>query len=261
MGVIKNRKLALKRLKHLIENPSQVLIIHYSQSKTYDEDYGGISPIISAIVIKSLDGNIEQHFAVQFEADKANIPLEEIEDSYRDLEFRMLKSYNDFVKRHNQYIWLHWDMKNIHYGFETIKHRFEKLFSGLRERYEEIPMNNKFNLRTLIEDMYGENFAVGADKLASLMKTNNSGIISNSYLSLESENSEFERKNYLSVLNSLDCKVDFIRKASLLLNEKKLKVVNKNYYAIYVDTINHPTFTLIGWIVGIVGFIIGIIKT
>src|SRR5690554_1496028 len=113
MGVVKDRKIAVANLKKLTEDPSKVLFVHYSQSNTFDDDdYGNISPIITSIVVKSLDGQIDQQFAIHFEADKADIPIDEIQYSYRDLELRILKSFNDFARRYSGCNWIHWDMKN-----------------------------------------------------------------------------------------------------------------------------------------------------
>lgn len=255
MGAIKNRKEAFKRINKLLEDPAKVLIIHYSQAKTYDEDYAVISPIISAIVVKSLSGELEKHFALYYEADKANIPIEEIENSYRDLELRNLRSFNEFARRRKDYLWVHWEMRNIHFGFEAIKHRYEKIFYDLKEekQYEVIPENKKLNLCKMLEDIYGTKFAENPDKLASLMKTNNNQVLDNNYLTLDREEKEFENKNHLSIINSLDCKVDFLRKALKLLSKKELKVLNKNRYARFVDTVNHPIFTFIGWVATISG--------
>lgn len=260
MGVIKDRKEAFKRINKLLEDPAKVLIIHYSQAKTYDEDYAVISPIISAIVVKSLSGDLEKHFSLYYEADKANIPIEEIENSYRELELRNLRSFNEFVRRKKECLWVHWEMKNIHFGFEAIKHRYEKIFFELPEekQYEVIPDNQKLNLCKVLEDIYGEKFAENPDKLASLIKTNNNQILNNNYLTLDKEETEFENKNHPSIIKSLDCKVDFLRKALRLLSMKRLKVVNKNYYAIFVDMVNHPFFTLIGWLATVLAFILGI---
>ncbi len=258
MGAIKDRKLAVSNLKNLTEDPSKVLFIHYSQSNTFeDDDYGNISPIITSIVVKSLDGLVDQQFAIHFEADKADIPIDEIQNSYRELELRILKAFNDFSKRHCECNWIHWDMKNIHFGFEAIKHRYEKIFGDLKE-YNEIPINNKKNLRDIIEGMYGENFVNGPDTLKSLMKCNSNNIDNNIYLSSSVESTEFERKNFVNVIKSVDLKVEFIKKATSKLIEKKLIVSNKNTYAIFVDIVNHPIFTFIGWIVGILGLILAI---
>lgn len=245
MGVLKERKIARKNLGSLVEDPSKVLCIHYSESQTYDDDYGNISPIITSIVIKSLDDTIDKQFAIHFEADKAGIPIDQIQDSYRELELRILKSYNDFVKRHKHCIWLHWDMKNIHFGFEAIRHRYEKIFEGLDDYYE-IPSFSKYSLFKILEGMYGEGFVKGTDKLRTLMTTNNSDVDLPQYLERQVESSEFESKNFKSVIDSVDCKVDFLKKAVKKLVDKKLLIQNKNKYSIFIDIITHPIFNLIG---------------
>ncbi|HLG28494.1 MAG TPA: hypothetical protein VI423_12000 [Paenisporosarcina sp.] len=248
-------------MKELITDPSKVLVIHYSQLKTAADDHGGISPLILAIVVKTLDGSSEHHFCIHLEADKANLLSDEVSSSYRDLELRVLKAYNDFVRRHNDCIWVHWEMKNVSFGFDAIRHRFDKIFGGLsgqNDRYEEIPTNKKVNLCSLMEDMYGENFADGPDKLASLFRTNNHNVLNYNYLTIDAEGSEFEKQNFTTVMNSLDCKVNFIRKAIKRLSAKNLSVQNKNSYAIFIETVNHPLFNFIGWTFGLAGLVLTI---
>ena len=258
MGVVKDRKIAVANLKKLTEDPSKVLFVHYSESSTYDDDdYGNISPIITSIVIKSLDGQTDKQFAIHLEADKADIPKDQIQDSYRELELRILKLYNDFVRRHLDCFWIHWDMKNIHFGFEAIKHRYEKIFENLDD-YCEIPNNKKKNLRTIIEGMYGDNFVSGSDTLKALMLCNSSNVEDSTYLSKDNESTQFESKNFFAVIRSVDLKVDFIKNVTKKLSHKKLIVSNKNNYAIFVDMVDHPIFTFIGWIVGIIGLVLAI---
>lgn len=260
MGVVQDRKVAVNNLKKLTEDSSKVLFIHYSESSTFDDDdYGNISPIITSIVIKSLDGQIDKQFAIHLEADKADIPKDQIQDSYRELELRILKLYNDFVRRHLDCYWIHWDMKNIHFGFEAIKHRYEKIFEDLTD-YCEIPNNKKKNLRTIIEGMYGENFVSGSDTLKALMLCNSGNVEDGIYLSKDDESSQFEYKNFFAVIRSVDLKVEFIKKATKKLSYKKLIVSNKNNYAVFVDMVNHPIFIFIGWAVGIVGLAIAILQ-
>lgn len=258
MGVVKDRKIAVANLKKLTEDPSKVLFVHYSESNTYDDDdYGNISPIITSIVIKSLDGQTDKQFAIHLEADKADIPKDQIQDSYRELELRILKLYNDFARRHLDCFWIHWDMKNIHFGFEAIKHRYEKIFESLDD-YCEIPNNKKKNLRTIIEGMYGDNFVSGSDTLKALMLCNSNNVEDSTYLSKDNESSQFENKNFIAVIRSVDLKVEFIKKATKKLSYKNLIVSSKNNYAVFVDTVNHPIVTFIGWLVGIIGLILAI---
>jgi hypothetical protein len=257
MGAYRERNIAVDNLKKLTEDPSKVLFIHYTVSKTYDDDYGQISPIITCIVVKSLDNHVDKQFAIHFEADKAGIPIEDIQDSYRELELRILKAFNEFVKRHNHCVWVHWEMKNIHFGFEAIKHRFEKIFGSLDD-YSEISSANKFNLKTILEGMYGENFVAGPDELKNLLLCNNKNLNNTIYLNKEVESSEFETKHFDAVNNSVDFKVDFIRKASKKLVKRKLKVTSRNNYAIFIESLGHPLFNLFAFIVGTLLGILGI---
>jgi hypothetical protein len=257
LGAYKRRQQAIENLKKVVEDPSKVLFIHYTQSRTYDDDYGGISPIITSIVVKSMDDQVCKHFALQFEADKAGIPKDEIQDSYRELEYRILKAFNDFVRRNTMCIWIHWDMKDINFGFEAIKHRFEKIFEGLDD-YCEIPSNQKRNLRQVLEGMYGERFADGPDHFKDILICNSSNIEDPGYLTRDAESKEFESKNFDSVIKSVDVKVDFLRRATKKLLDRELKVLNKNNYAIFVDIVNHPFITFIGWLATIVGLGVGV---
>lgn len=240
----KRKKRAFESLKKITREENKVLCIHYSYSNTYDDEYGDISPLITSIVIQSLDEQMNREFAIHLEADKAGITKDQIQDSYRDLELRVLEKYNDFVKRYKNYYWIHWNMKDMTFGFEAIKHRHEKLFESLNE-YCEIPVNNRRNLSNIIERMYGENFTEGSDTLKSLMLANSKNLESNKYLSLNEESIEFENKNFLTVMNSVNLKVMFIRVALNKLINKKLKIPNKNFYAHFEYFVTHPIFTFI----------------
>ncbi|AWA30311.1 hypothetical protein HYN48_09560 [Flavobacterium magnum] len=258
MGMYKRRKIAIGNLKRLVKDPAKVLFIHYSASKTFDDDYGNISPIITSIVIKSLDGAIDTQFAIHFEADKADITIDQIHDSYRDLELRILKAFNNFARRHQDYIWVHWNMKNIHFGFEAIKHRYEKIFEDSAD-YFEIPSNQKKDLQVIIEGMYGDHFVNGPDQLRSLLECNSNNTTDPNYLRAEDEAKQFENKNFEVVIKSIDTKVEFLKKATQRLCDKKLVIVNKNYYAIFIDVVNHPLFTFSGWAIGLIGLILAMV--
>ncbi len=46
--------------------------------------------------------------------------LNKIEDYYDDLEKEMLDEFFLFVSKHNNYNRIHWNMRDINYGFEAI---------------------------------------------------------------------------------------------------------------------------------------------
>lgn len=262
MGAVKNRKYGKNRLKEVLSDPSKVLIIHYSHAQYPDEDNdNSISPLITAIVIRSLDDQINAHFSIHYEADKAGIIKEEISNNLRELELQVLKSFNRFVIRHTDYFWVHWDMKNIHFGFPAIKHRFEKLFQGTKEQLHEIPTHKNLNLYSILEFMYGAEFAEFPDSLASIIKINSkSKLLPVDYISVEREGEEFEKQNYNSILVSLDCKVSRIRGFLQKFNSNtKVLVYKRNTISILFDLVNHPVFLIIGWIATVLGMIFGLI--
>ncbi|MDE5421741.1 hypothetical protein L3073_05940 [Ancylomarina sp. DW003] len=261
MGVLKNRRLGKARLKEILKDPSKVLIIHYSCAQYPDEDNDdAISPLITAIVIRALDDQINEHFSIHYEADKAGIIVENISDNLRELELQVLKSFNRFIKRHSDYIWVHWEMKNIHFGFPAIKHRFDKLFNGTKEQLHEIPSHKNFNFYSILEFMYGEDFADLPDSLSAMIKVNSrSGVLPIEYIDVEREGGEFERQNYSSILSSLDCKVSKIRGLLQKFNSNKKIIVNRrNNLSVLVDIVNHPFFLLVGWIASIIGVVLAI---
>ena len=107
--------------------------------------------------------------------------------------------------------------------------------------------------------MYGDNFVSGADKLKALMVCNSENVEDPIYLSKDNESTQFENKNFIAVIKSVDLKVEFLKKVTNKLSNKNLIVSNRNNYAIFVDTVNHPIFTFIGWIATLVGLIFAIL--
>lgn len=265
MGVVKNRRFAKNRLKEAIKDPAKVLICHYSHSQfPDDESDDSISPLVTVIVVRSLDDNINEHFTIHHEADRGGVLKEQIPDSHRELELQVLKSFNRFLKRHEEYTWVHWQMKDIQFGFPVIKHRFEKLYHGMNESFHEIPRSKNINLYSLLENMYGSQFSkLGSDdSLGSIIEKNNgkTHVLPTDYLTLDQEGREFEKQNYRSVLKSVECKVSWVRDFLAVYNQnKRVKVYKRNTYAILTDTVSHPIFSLIGFIATLLGTIIGLI--
>jgi len=259
MGVIKNRNLARRKFKSLVSRRSEVLSIHYSQ-----KDLDGIeqiSPMITSIAVRSLDNSINEIFAIHLEADLLDDTTYDIADLYPELELSMLKKFNEFARKHQQYSWVHWDMSTQDFGFQAIRHRYIKLAGEKSGRdYKDIPMNKKIDLHLILRDMYGDKFVVGDDTLFELITINNNNITDNNYLTRSQESHEFDNRNYHSITSSLRSKTNSICYFVTKLIDRKLKVANKNSYAIFLDFISHPLFNLVAWVIGILGFVIGLLQ-
>ena len=143
-------------------------------------------------------------------------------------------------------------MVNVNYGFQAIKHRYVKL-AGEKKGVDfyEIPNNKKIDLNKILENMYGEKYATHADRFLELLEFNYH--TKDGYLNISQEEEEFNKFNYKPVAESIDLKVNYIDRFANRLITKKLNIPNKNTYAIFIDIITHPLFSLIGWIGTIIG--------
>lgn len=259
MNIFKRRRQALQAITSLTSVRGEVLAIQYSRNPSYNgEDF---SPMITSIVIKSLDNRISEIFAIHLEADLVNCSNSEIEGLYPELELSMLKRYNNFLRNHRNHQWLHWDMIDVEYSFSAIKHRYMKL-AGEQDsnKFYEIPTNRKHNICDTLIELYGSKYSIGIDQFARLIKLNNSDVIHPDYLSPVQESDEFNHNNYQAVVKSLRCKVDFICRFVDLITEKRIAVDERNRYAVFIFVISHPIFNLVGWIVGILSFLFSLFQ-
>lgn len=259
MGAISERKAGRQKIKNILDKPDEVLVIHYSQAKILGDD-NFTSPLITSIVIVAISG-FEEHFSIDLEADKAKVPEEEIESNYEELEASMLKSFNKFCKEFKEYYWVHWEMKNVRFGFDAIEHRYKKVFDELDDEFIKIPLNKRVDMCQLLEKMYGQEFSGNGDRLLNLIKKNSTKLgDSANYFTLAQEEYEFRRKNFSGVAKSVEFKVNSLRRITNLLKTRNLKIPNKNRYSIFIEFIAHPIFilvlTLIGIFVGVLSLVL-----
>lgn len=220
---------AEKIIQTVRNNPSRSMIIHYSRQNLNDNESGIATPRIVAILIKSLDGKESHCFSINHEAEKAKVALDNLADYYDQLEERLLRSFNSFVIDHNECSWLHWDMNEVHFGFEAIEHRYRVLAPNEGEDFKKIATTSRINISAIIKDIYGSDYASDSN-LESLMKANYDGGVKDGHLSLEIEANSFKEHAFPKILESLTCKVNFLIEIIEKIHEQKLnlpKVVGK----------------------------------
>ena len=250
---------AKKIVEGLNSNPSQALVIHYSRQNLMDNESGIATPRIIAIMVKSLDGKQNHCFAIHHEAEKADVILENITDYYDQLEERLLRSFNSFVKTNRDCKWIHWDMNDVHFGFEAIKHRHCVMVDEEGKDFQEIENHNRINLNTLLKDIYGTNYEK-EPQLENLMRTNNDGAAKNGHLTLEEEAREFRNLGFPSILESLRCKVNFLLEVVDKTISSNLKVSSKYWINKLRSFITHPVTATISIILTLLSIIIKIIS-
>src|SRR5690606_10955095 len=111
----------------------------------------GYSPRITSIVVHNLESRISHSFSIHLEAEINKVSKGDIEREYDKLEKSMLDAFYGFVRNHPNHFWVHWNMRNIHYGFEMLEHRY-KVLGANEAQIVKIPDRKRLNLSDLILD-------------------------------------------------------------------------------------------------------------
>ena len=122
----KRQRLALAILDRLFTEAANIWVIHYSCESFYDRPEGR-SPRITSIAVRSLNSGQTRSFSIHQVAERGRVPHGEIVDRYDELERRMLDEFFDHIGGHRNMHYLHWNMRDINFGFAAIEHRYRVL--------------------------------------------------------------------------------------------------------------------------------------
>jgi len=200
----RDRRKAAKRLSALFSHPEHVLVAHYSCESFYDRT-DGRTPRITSIAVRNLASAQTHSFSIHKVAELRHVPLPDISANYDQLEKAMLDEFFEFIKTHQNYTWLHWNMRDINYGFQAIEHRYRVLSGAPLE----IPESQKFDLSRELISIYGVRYT-GHPRLESLVEKNK--ITARDFLAGAAEAEAFEKKEFVKLHQST------LRKADILAN-------------------------------------------
>ncbi|MCY4501709.1 MAG: hypothetical protein OXE57_09130 [Alphaproteobacteria bacterium] len=106
-------------------------------------------------------------FSTHAIAEELHIGKQRVVEEFDRIELELLKRFFDFVKDNNDKIWVHWNMRNLVYGFEHLEHRYIALSN---KTPNSIPMEMRVNLNDIIADRYG-------GKYVKIQKCQNSWLV------------------------------------------------------------------------------------
>lgn len=196
-----------------------LLIIHYSCQRLNDSNEG-ISPRVTSIAVLDYSSFTIKSFSIHLVAEVKKCKLESIEKHYDELEKDMLTDFNNFVAKHQNAAWLHWNMKSIHYGFELLAHRYEVLTG---EKASQILASKRHNLDIMISDVYGRRY-VEHPRMQKLLELNHEK--SREFLTGAEEAAAFENSEYIKLHRSTLSKVESFHAIYVKLQAKKLKTTS-----------------------------------
>lgn len=198
----KRQKEARQRLNSLFSDRSNVWVIHYSCESFYDRP-NGASPRITSLAVRSLDSAQTHSFSIHQVAERLKVPFAEIEARYDELERQMLDAYYQHLGAHRGMKYLHWNMRDINYGFAAIDHRYQVL-GGTPVLVDDA---RKFDLSRILIDIYGVAY-IGHSRLEKLIEKNE--IQPRDMMTGAEEAQAFVDGNYVGLHQSTLRKVDVL---------------------------------------------------
>ena len=253
---LKRRKKAMTYIHDLSRREDHVLLIHYSCESFYNRPEGR-TPRVTSIAIRSYLSGQTSSFSIHKIAELKGVKYNDIQNNYDDLEKEMLSEFFEFIKTHKTHDWIHWNMRDINYGFAAIEHRL-KVLGGNPEKIEE---SKKFDLARALVALYGVGY-IGHPRLEKIMEKNK--ITNMNFLSGKEESDAFESKDYVKLHQSTLRKVDVLANilgrtidGNLQTNAKWSEIYGFRPKAIGELIKEHWVFSLLGFI----GLIIGIVAS
>jgi len=113
-------------IREVKKAPQIFYTIHYSCQSLYD-DNEGLSPRITSIAITHYATGQAVSFSTHSIAEELRIAREDVLGSFDSVELQLLTGFYQFVRDRRDKYWVHWNMRNLTYGFEHLEHRYRAL--------------------------------------------------------------------------------------------------------------------------------------
>lgn len=216
---ISNSRDFIRKLK---KTPDNFYIIHYSCQSLYD-DNEGLSPRITSIAINHYATEQTVSFSTHALAEELGIVREEVHERFDEVERELLTRFFAFIRDRRDKFWVHWNMRNLTYGFEHLEHRYRTL--GEHDA-PVIPVEHRINLNDMLADRYGSGYAPHP-KMISLMELN--GGRHRHFLTGLEEVEAFRNSEFIRMHNSTLCKAGFYHHVIEKMQKGKLNTASKGF--------------------------------
>lgn len=200
---LKRRKSAKASIKAIAEKTDNYTLIHYSCESFYDIK-DGRTPRITSIAVRNFNTAQTHSFSIHKVAEQKKINFEKITESYDLLEKSMLTEFFKYLELHKRSFYIHWNMRDMNYGFQAIEHRF-KVLGGKPCIIDD---EKKIDLARLLISLYTDRYiSHGTNgRLHSIGELNK--ITAKDMLNGKEEALAFQKKEFIKLHQSTLRKVD-----------------------------------------------------
>ncbi len=123
----------LQRLGDLFAAPGRAFAIHYALQRLR-RGRDDRTPPVAAIALRNLGTGDLRVFSIKAEADRAGLDLAVAAGAPQELlrlEYSMQFGLNDFIERHPEAMFVHWYMRDGHFGFAALELRHRLVTSQI----------------------------------------------------------------------------------------------------------------------------------
>ena len=204
------------------KNPENFYIVHYS-CQSLNDDNEGLSPRITSIGVTHFATEQTVSFSTHAIAEEMGISREDVQGQFDRVEEKLLRDFYGFVRDRRDKFWIHWNMRNLTYGFEHLEHRYRAL-GGTDAAV--IPVERRINLNDMLARRYGSGYAAHP-KMKNLMELN--GGVHRHFLTGAEELQAFKNNEFIRMHNSTLCKLGFFHSAIRKALAGKLKTASRGF--------------------------------
>jgi hypothetical protein len=236
------------------KHPDRYYIIHYSSQSLFDPGMGALSPRITSIVVRHFASGQTVSFSTHTTAEYMKISLNDVESNYDLIERKLLTQFYDFVRDRREKYWVHWNMRNVTFGFEHIEHRYRVLNDS---DPPSIPVEVRINLNDALKNRFGVDYAVDP-KMLSLMQLNGGKV--QGFLSGKEESEAFKSKDFIRMNASTIAKVGFFSFVISSAIKGKLSTAGNGIINFIDKLLESRKSRLIASISTLIGLVVGLVE-
>jgi len=244
-----------KKFLDVVKNHAdRIYIIHYSSQSLYDAEAGALSPRITSVVVRHYTTAQTRSFATHIVAEYLGVAWDDIDSRYDDIERELLTQFYDFARDRRENYWVHWNMRNITFGFEHLEHRFRVL---TKKEPPSIPVEVRHNLNDILKSRYGADYAADP-RMPSLMDLNGPRV--QGFLTGKEESDAFKAKEFIRMNASTISKVGFFSFVISSMVSGKLKTASRGLLNFVDRLLESRNARLLAIFAAFMGVVVGAIQ-
>lgn len=218
MHRLRERAESLRELTDVRKHSNESFVIHYSCESFYDVP-DGKTPRVTSIAARNLASGQTVSFSIHKIAEQEGVSIADIPKNYDGLERRMLDEFFEFLRAHPGHRFIHWNMRDVNFGFAALEHRYKVL----KGNPYQVPDNKKLDLARAMVSIYSRSYAGhgGAGRFLNICRFNK--ITDKDALTGLEEAEAFKNQQYVRLHQSTLRKVDMMANVFERAEDRSLK--------------------------------------